>query len=461
MELIKTKQIGECTKYYIFGIGVYKKKGPFYALSKSFAANTDFNCTRWDQATAHLTDRLVRPSGLRKSQPQDDRIAFLATQFYDMGGHTEWVLGLMAALSPHYQIKTFLTNYSATYQHAKNKMKDMEKYSEIAGLIHPHGNTGKNLKQLLEQINTFAPKVLFVFMHMDDFQANALLYLIRRYTDIKIIYCNHASHFPFLGTTFADAVTCSSPAILYTNVRYRQLQKNILLNLTEYTDTVSDISPQEKEDLRRHLGIKQNAFFTLSGASAYKFFDKSGSPYFQMIKRLLEQEKNLFHVVITRLDPHQQQVVSDLFQHSCAKNRLKIIPFTPDYSKIFQACDVFIDSFPVSSALTYLTLMKHKKACVIKINNQNALWSFHEYFPPNYPYMSESVSDLERYITQLLHHPDKTLQIGQDLYQHYMHNFSTEVIKNQCENIIKHADRLDQLFLQLPATAHYNIRTHE
>ena len=96
-----------------------------------------------------------------------------------------------------------------------------------------------------------------------------------------------------------------------------------------------------------------------------------------MIKRLLSKEKNLKHVIISQFDKNQQKIIDEIFAGSVEKNRLTIIPYQTEFDKYFQCADLFIDSFPVGAALTQVDLMRNKVASVVKINKDNAYFSFH------------------------------------------------------------------------------------
>ena len=457
MHIFKIKEKGKYIKYYFCGIRVCKKKRPFYDLAESIKNNNHFDCFSYDVETARIVKKIFKKFPKSEKIPNKKRIAFLATEFYDTGGHTEWLKNIMNAVHNLFEIKTFLTRYDRAYQLAPNKIQEIKKYSEING-INPSKNIKDDLLTLFRQIDDYSPKVLFVFMHMDDFVANGLLYLIKEYTDIRIVYCNHGSHWPVLGGLFADAFTIALPTTIYVDEKYRNIHKDIQLNLCDsFKEDIIDISEEEKRQVRKELKIPDGAYFTLTGCASYKLFLAEKSPYFEMIKHLLEKESNLIHVVITDMSDDEKQIVKNIFKKSSAKDRLKIVPLTPYYSRYFQSCDLFIDSFPIASALTHVELMKHKKVSIVKINTENALFSFHEYFPKNYPYMSDKTQDLENFVIYLLHHPAEIDKISKILYQHYLDTFEASAVRNQMAEIVKNADHLDKLFVHLDPNVHYNL----
>lgn len=463
MTFLQIKRKKGYIKYYFCGILIYKRKDIFYDLINSFKLNSHFNCIEFDRKTAEIIDELFYNKNFNANKINDTHIAFLATEFYDMGGHTEWAKNIIRSIHDKYKIKTFLTNYKQSLKNAPIKIKEIEKYCTIKGVNKDTCNsTVTEMEVLFNAINQFSPKVVFVFIHMNDFFANGLLYLLKKYTNIKLVFCNHGSHWPVLGTLFSDAVTSALPITTYIDRKYRGIQKNIKLNLCDdFEKDIVNITSNQVSSIRKKLGIADENYFTLTGCSAYKIFEDDKSRYFEMIKRLLEKEEKLQHVIITRLNKKQRQIFNNIFSDSTVKNRIKIIDFTPEYYKIFQACDLFIDSFPIASALTHIELMKHKKVSVIKINSENALHSFHEYFPENYPYMTDNIQQMEDFILQLLHNPKEREKISNILYLHYINTFEATVVRNQCINIINNANKLNKLFIQLDPSVHYNTEIIE
>lgn len=385
----------------ILGIKIKVNHSIYNKIHKKFKKNKNFNCKKFDDEIAKITNKVTKNYMFNKNPINSNKIAIFATLFADMGGHTECVKNLVKPLSDKYEITTFLTKKDLSYSYANKKIKQIEKFSRIDGCnASDKVNEVEKLISIFDKINKYSPKVLFVYMHTDDCFGAGLLYLLKKFTDIKIIYINHASHYPALGLTFANEVSYSFDSILNVNINNRKVKHNVYLNLIdEKKENIVNISDSEKKYIRNSLGIHDNQFFTLSGASSYKFFENGTSEYFKMIKFLLEHETNLKHVVITELSNKEDKIVKKIFKNSNTLGRLKIINFTSDYSKYFQSCDLFIDSFPVSSALAHIELMKHKKVSVLKINDKNILYNFYEYFPQDYQYMLKNMLKVEKKFT--------------------------------------------------------------
>ena len=464
MELLKFEKDANRYRLYRFGIKLTLnlKYRYFQDIKKRFDKNKSFDCREFDNEIALKTDKLFKNYKFAEPLPTNpNRIAFLATQFCDMGGHTECVKRMTEVLSEKYEICTFLTNEALSFYQAPVKMSMIAKYSKILGVNQGESLRIKNgLLNLFNKINDYSPKVLFAWIHRDDIFGVSILYLLKKYTNIKIIYSNHASHYPVLGMSFSDAIGNSSESTFYVNKVYRGFDKNIYFNfIDEKKENVIDITDNEKAQVRKELGITDGNYFTLSGASPYKFFKNDLSDYFEMIKSLLEKEPKLQHVVITALErDKQKQIFNKIFDNSEEKSRLIFINYTPDYSKIFQSCDVFIDSFPIGSAMTHIDLMKHKKAAVVTKNDENSIYSFHEYYPSDYPYMFSNTKDMENGVLELLHDEKRRKEIEVLVYEHYLKTFECSKSAESYINAIENSDNLRKLFYKLDDNKKFNVR---
>lgn len=441
--------------FRIFGIKLTYNTNPFKLLDRKFKKNKRFDCRKFDKQIAQISEKVFKNHEFTKNPINNNRIGILATLFSDMGGHTGLVIKLAEMLSEQYDVCTFLSQKTIAYDWARNKIPLLEKYSKVEGLDCAEK---KDLLELFDKINQYSPKVLFVYMHMDDCFDAGVLYLLHKYTDIKIIYCNHGSHCPCLGMSFADGIGNTSDSTFYVNKEYRGFDKNIYFNLMDdKKENIVDISEEEKSLIRKNLGIKEGNYFTLSGAASFKFFKNGTSPYFEMIKRLLDKEPNLQHVVITKFSDEEKQVFEKIFENYPQKNRLKVIDFTPEYSKFFQSCDIFIDSFPMASAFAHVEIMKHKGVSVVKINTENALFSFQEYFPKDYKYMFSDVSKMEDGIIELLHNPEERKIVGEKLYKHYLDNFELSEAKKAFINIIENSEHIEDFYVHLDKNLKFNL----
>lgn len=425
--------------------------------------NLDFDVKDLDEKIEHLSDYIYQNNKRKlktSEKTSDSHIGVLATMLYDTGGHTPCILSLLKSLFETKTSKIFLSENEKTVINAPQRLAEISKYTEIYGLDYKRKHFSNQLIKLYNEIITFSPSCLFVFIHPDDVLMTAVLALVKKHTNIKVIYFNHASHFPNLGMNFADLVLEGMPITQYVTENYRHIHKcNIFGLQSKAKEETIYHSPEDIAKKRQELGIPPNTFLTISGASAYKFFDKEKSPHFELIRDLLQAEPNLHHIVVSDLSDDQKKIVDDIFlSDPLAKNRLHFaLPIT-DFDLLFQCADIFIDSFPVSSALTQIDLMRNKVPTIVKINAENSLYSFHEYLPPNYTYMFETVDGMKDGVRDLLNNPSKREKIKQELYQYYLNVYEEKIGKEKYLKIIECKDNLECLYTKTGENKKYKIK---
>jgi hypothetical protein len=378
----------------------------------------------------------------------NNRIAFLATELYDFGGHTEVIKNIIESFPEEYENKLFLIRKNRTFHYAPIKIKNISQFCEIDGINAGYTSDKKNLLKMFNKIIKFAPKAIFVFIHNNDVFSVALLAYLKKWTKIKIFYSDTASHQFCIGMSFADLILEGMPSTAFVTQKYRGFKNTCVSWLCHLQKEKLPIFTENQIlETKKKIGLPNNALCTLSGASSYKFFAKNNSPYLEMIKRLLEKHKNLYHILITEFSLEQKFIFNSIFEESEVKNRIKVINFTTDFKLFFKCADVFIDSFPVSSALAMIDLMSLKVPFAAKINKDNLVFSFHEYFVPYYPYMFEKIEDLEKGVEELLLNAELRKRIAEMNFEHFLSVFEgTKYVKRiidliNCDDLSKVYDK--------------------
>lgn len=433
--LCKVKNTAKGVRVYLLGIPlcvVRTKLSQFFTEVKN---NRDFDVRRFDAQISEM----VAGQKTVKCRSDKHKIAFLATALYDMGGHTKCIRDLAMSLSDCYEEALFLTRMTETMKKAPETVCVLKQYLTIINADISSWSFRKKVTAFANNIIRYGMKTLLVYIHPDDVFGTAVLSLIKRMTSVKIIYFNHASHFPCLGMSFADIILEGMPSTKKITEEKRHFNNCCVVGLQSLNknDTVY-FADEKKQSEKAKLGVNSGELVTMSGGSSYKFFDENGSEYFEMIKRLLQKEPLLKHIVISEFNSEQKAVIDRIFALNAeAKKRLIFVPYRPDFDILFQCADVFIDSFPVSSALTQIDLMRNKIASVVKINRDKPEFSFHEYQMPDYPYMFEDVKDMEKAICELLYDENKRKEIIEKNYRYWLSTYESSVVRDKYVEIIE------------------------
>jgi len=406
----------------MFGIKTKIKKwfSTFFSIRREFIeVNPIFDTRYLDKKIGDYALTIVS-SPLHAITLSKNNIAFLATQLIDMGGHTELLKNIAQALPKEYKSKLFLTRKAQSEESAVLKIAEIKKYLEIDGVDFYWKNEKQLLDHLFKRILDFSPSMLIAFIHMDDAFAVGLLALLKKYTQIKIIFCNIGSQHSNLGMSFASVIWEGMPATAFVTQRYRNFKNTKVLGLCYLTEeNLPKFSAQEIATAKSELGVPENALCTMTGCSSYKLFENGKSSYLEMIKKLLEKNKNLWHILITELKEEQKNILKEMDM----PNRFILDGFKSNFKLYFKCADVFIDSIPHSSALTMVDLMSLKVPFVAFKNKDNLAFTFYEYLPKNYDYLFENTVDMQAGIERLLDDKEERERIANTNYEHFLENF--------------------------------------
>lgn len=457
INILKLKQKGNYTVYYFCGLRIWKRVSLLNKIVNEFRDTKSFNVQDYDAQISNVVKNYSVAKYKTKTQ-DSKKIGFLATILYDMGGHSKWMRDMQITLSSKYQQKAFIVDQYQTSKYAQNTLNEIQKVSQIKMFNSSaiYANKTKIIR-IYNEIIEFAPMALFVFIHPDDVIGAAVLSLIKMYTDIKIYYVNHATHRPNLGMSFSDLILEETHSTAYITQKLRELKQTHIVGLISKRKQDNPLYTKKQiKDARKNLGIPNNCFCTMSGASSYKFFTENDSLYFRMIKDLLEKQPNLFHVVVTEMSNQQKAIINNIFANSDLLSRLIIIPFQEDYELIFSCADLFIDSFPMSSALTFIDLMRLRVPYVVKINEENSALTFHEYQDPKFPYMYKTIDQMLKGIIDLVKNDNKRMEMTIKNYDFYLNKYEPKSALKILQSVIKCKNYKD-LYDQINPKIKYNF----
>ncbi len=446
--------------FYFCGIPIWFRRNDFTKLqtlvSKRVNEARHFDMRAFD---AEIDEYVLKYWQKTKAEGKinNGKVAFLATELYDSGGHSELIKNSIVGLSSLYEIKLFLTQKKSTEFSAKERLAEIKSCAAVSEVSNDYFSVGQ-IYAVFEDIRAFAPKVLFSYIHPEDVFGAAVLDLLHRYTSTKIIYCPHASHYPNIGMHFSDISLEGMNTTAYITKHFRKFDKFKVVGIsTKKIEDCPIFTEEQVKAKRAELGIPEQAMCTMSGASAYKFFDGEKSEYFGMVKSLLQKNENLYHVCISNFSAKHKIIIENIFADSEVEKRLILLPFSDEYELLFKCADVFIDSFPVSSALTQIDLMRLKVSSAVKINRENALWSFHEYMPADYPYMYDTVAEMEKGIEFLLKHKEAREKATEQNFTYFMEHYEG---KNACQDVarmLENPESIKDFYQTLPSDLKYNF----
>lgn len=415
----------------------------YYKIRKSCKIHEKkliFDMSDVDNSICVLADKIYSENKdkFKKFNNFTSKVGYMASELYDLGGHTPCLVNIAEALFENKKLPLFITRLNSTNKKAPKTMKKLDACCKTDGVDFKSYKFINSLISLYNKIIDNPPNVMLLYIHQHDILATAVIHLLKKTTDMKFAFFDHATHFPNLAMTLCDIILELLPMTQKVTNKKRHLQNCTIVGLqSKKKEEVKYYSKDKINQKKTELGIKNGELLTVSGGSSYKYFEENKSSHYEMIKNLLQKMPNLKHLAITNLTCEQKKVIDEIFKNNPnEKKRLIFHNLTPEYELLFQCADLFIDSFPVSSAMTQIDLMGMKVPTVVKINTENPTWTFHEYMPQNYPYMYEKVEDMENGISYLLSNKEERESIIQSNYEFWLKTYESDVVKEKYLKII-------------------------
>jgi len=158
---------------------------------------------------------------------------------------------------------------------------------------------------------------------------------------------NHADHLFWLGASVADVVLNMREAAQDLAIARRRVapSRNTVLPTVVSTPQRT----QTREEAKRALGIAEDAILLLSAARGIKYNTVDGVTFSAPHVELLNRYPNAQLVVLGAGD--RPDWAADV---AASGGRIRSLPATPDTRAWFEACDIYVDSFPFVSSTSMM-----------------------------------------------------------------------------------------------------------
>ena len=364
----------------------------------------------------------------KKTKNNMTKMTVLMSEIYDSGGHTETSLRYIKAFKDEFPVYFCLSGFNDSSALIKSAL--IKKYCGGWAEAKKNMPAAEKINFIYNNILSNGTTALYAVINPADSVCCAVMGLIKKYTDIKVIFYNHASHCFSLGTEFAD--------VILTRCRNSKPITPYLKNKTNalYIPFISEpeqkkYSQEEIENFKKSLNIKNGAFVTLTGAPLHK----TDTGYFKMISKILSEHKNVCHILAAKANAQMTKTISSFA--GANKDRFIITPPVADFNMFAEISDLYIDSFPQGSALTLVDFIKHSKPVVIKKNLKNPLKSFELYLFEEYPYTCCDDSEMFEKISKLITDKTEYEKTCLAVKKHYISEYNIETVKNMHRKLIQ------------------------
>ncbi len=428
-----------------FYIIKYMLKANFYILKKNYnkvlrcyVKNISHNlCPKpklvdYDKKIGELADNIIKKNNYKiknidVSSYNSKRILILCTEIYDSGGHTECALNYINLFHNEFELFFYLTDifYSGKSlapeksKIIKSLVKDFY-YSDLNNTLE------EKIFELFNYIINNKITTVNVNMHMQDVVGCSVLYLLQKYTNINIVFWNHADHYYSLGTKYAHTILsrCYHGKPI---TPYLANQTNVLA----LPFLIRNKNNKIKNDIREQFSIPPEAFVTMTGCIETKL----NNEYFKLIKKILDTNKNIYHIWVCSLPQNKKNKIYKKFNLDL--KRFIITDFVSNFDDYINSSDIYIDSFPQGSALTLVDCIRLAKPVVIKVNTESSINSFEEYLYPDYELSCKTVKEMFDNILKLSNDKEYYNKIKEKVSKYFIDTYTNEKIKPLYEVLVK------------------------
>lgn len=411
----------------------------FYKLILLISCNNaSSSYLKYDDFALQIGEKIFPNLVVEKSRPCSNKLLILNSAIYDFGGHTEVALRLSNVLKNDFDI-TFLVNNFFSINSEELAPVKTSLIKKIVKFVEFEPQTyEEKIKKLYSYIIDNQFSTIFVNIHPYDVISTVVLALIKKYTAIKICFFNHADHNFSLATSFADILITrlenNKPLVKYL----KNNKKLVNVSFLEKTNQPSVYRKQDIDKKKEELGISQESFISLTGASFYKILSDSNQPYLKLINNLLKDNPTLVHIIIGNKYDNDKNIINKYIKKEFIDNkRLIILPPTSDFDFYINMADLFIDSFPQGSALTLIDCLRNKTVPIVKVNTRYPYKSFQCYLPKDYDYACKTPKEMHNKINYLIKNKNLLKSLQDELYSYYQDRYDIQKVKQFYMEILK------------------------
>lgn len=404
---------------YRFLSKIYLKRNNFHRCLKFFRKSIAKNLLpnpktiNYDIECLDIAEKIFKFNNLdfqKKEINFSKKILILNSEISDIGGHTELVLRLLKHFKDKYYCDFLITNLGKCSKDiAPIKSKIIKQYVSKYIEFDAKYPNDKKVIDIYNYVLNNNISTIYVNMHMYDAVGCAVLGLLKKYTNINILFSNHGDHFYSLGTTFATNIITrckNGKSITPYLYEYKNVCNPPFIIDMKALDFVND---KKIIELKNDLGIPQTAFITTTGCPRYKICDE----YFKLINKILTKNTNIFHILFINRKHHNE--ILNKIGHL---PNLILLDFVSNFSDYIQMSDLYIDSFPQGSALTLIDFIKYRKPVIIRKNIESPISSFEEYLYEDYEYICLSSDEMYQKTIKILSDREEYERIAHKVYKH-------------------------------------------
>jgi hypothetical protein len=287
----------------------------------------------------HLADRVFEEDGPSPVQRHEARTLHVATSVSKTGGHSRLLLRWL-------ELESGEADVVLTAQIGQVPEDLRAAVASTGGQLHLLNATDAYGKA--RELRAIAGRADIILLHTHPYDAVPFMAFPTATRTVTLAVVNHADHVFWTGASLADAVINIRAAGSKFSVTNRGVKasRSHVLPLPLFTPNQPPGS--DREAVRRQLGVTPDQVLALSMAQAYKYQDRSGASFLNTYLPLVKTNPRLSLFVIG------PEPIKNWRSSRTGSDRVRALGPRLDTVALFDAADVYLDSFPFASLTSAL-----------------------------------------------------------------------------------------------------------
>lgn len=314
------------------------------AAKWAYQFNFIYSDSEADALIKRISDAQIKQVNV--NQPIDNRYVLIDSFCFDNRGLTQQYLRAMI----QNEVEILYICTAKTIDSGSDILNELSKYPKARTLLFVGDsiNMIEMGRGIVEEISRYAPP--HIFLHIAPWDITALL-ACSAVSGSTIYNINLTDHAFWLGSSLLDYNIEFRPYGMTVSLEKRGLKPEQLLQQPFYP--VAPIS----HPFRGFPKMPDNAVIVFTGGALYKILGKN-DVFFHMMEAVLSIAPNVY-ILVAGFDS------SAVFDEKCSKingkDRVLQIGVRDDIDAVFQECDIYLSTYPVSGGLMCQYAAKYKK----------------------------------------------------------------------------------------------------
>jgi hypothetical protein len=330
----------------------YESAAGYLQIAADFASGNHsglFASPHIEQSLLRLKSALNQPARIRTSGTgaSAERVLHVLTESYAVGGHTRLVTNWIRGDGGRQH------SVAVTRQPSWKFSDNLKSAAERSGgRIHFLAEEDPSLLRRVWKLANLARSYDVIVLHTHPYDVVPVLALGGPTSDTRVVLLNHADHVFWVGLTAATVFANIRVSGLNLAINRRGINSNSCTILPIPLNLPAAQTPRSEAKAR--LGFPPESIICLSVASPYKYEPLGALDFIETVVPVISDQSKAVLLVLGPSETGAWATAS-----SITNGRIRPMGLRADAKRFYEAADIYLDSFPISSVTSVLEAGQH------------------------------------------------------------------------------------------------------